>query len=103
MIAFIADIHLGTKLPQMDYLKSLDKFLSLIKEHEEPCHAIIVLGDLFDHRLSIDEAKFASLFMLNLVCNNCGRNVLMNVRVKFIHGSFTHDYDQYEIVLSILD
>lgn len=103
MIAFIADIHLGTKLPQMDYLKSLDKFLGLIKEHEEPCHAIIVLGDLFDHRLSIDEAKFASLFMLNLVCNNCGRNGHMHVPVKFIHGTYTHDYDQYEIFLSILD
>ena len=50
MIAFIADIRLGTKLPRMDYLKSLDKFLGLIKEHEEACHAIIVLGGLFDHR-----------------------------------------------------
>ena len=103
MIAFIADIHLGTKLPQMDYLKSLDKFLGLIKEHEEPCHAIIVLGDLFDHRLSVDEAKFASMFMLLLVCNNCGRNGHMHVPVKFIHGTYTHDYDQYEIFLSILD
>ena len=103
MIAFIADIHLGTKLPQMDYLKSLDKFLGLIKEHEEPCHAIIVLGDLFDHRLSVDEAKFASMFMLLLVCNNCGRNGHQHVPVKFIHGTYTHDYDQYGIYLPILD
>lgn len=103
LIAFIADIHLGTKLPQMDYLKSLDKFLSLIKEHEEECVAIMVLGDLFDHRLSIDEAKFASVFMLNLVCNNCGRNGHKHVPVKFIHGTYTHDYDQYEIFLPILD
>lgn len=103
MIAFIADIHLGTKLPQIDYLKSLDKFLSIIKEHEEPCHAIIVLGDLFDHRLSIDEAKFAALFITNLVCNNCGRNGHQHVPVKFIHGTYTHDYDQYGIYLPILD
>lgn len=103
MIAFIADIHLGTKLPQVDYLKSLDKFLSIIKDHEEPCHAIIVLGDLFDHRLSIDEAKFAALFITNLVCNNCGRNGHQHVPVKFIHGTYTHDYDQYGIYLPILD
>lgn len=103
MYAFIGDIHLGTKIPQMDYLKSLDKFLGLIKQHKEECHCIFVCGDLFDHKLSIDEAKFASLFMLNLVCNNCGRGNHMHAPVKFIHGTYTHDYDQYEIFLNILD
>lgn len=103
MIAFVADIHLGTKLSQMDYLKSLDKLFDIIKHHEEECHAIIVLGDLFDHRLSIDEAKFAAIFITNLVCNNCGRNGHQHVPVKFIHGTYTHDYDQYGIYLPILD
>lgn len=103
MIAFIADIHLGTKLSQMDYLKSLNKFLDIIKKHKEPCHAIIVLGDLFDHRLSIDEAKFASMFISNIVCNYCGRDRNIHVPVKFIHGTYTHDYDQYGIYLSILN
>ena len=103
MIAFVADIHLGTKLSQMDYLKSLDKLFDIIKHHGEECHAIIVLGDLFDHRLSIDEAKFAAIFITNLVCNNCGRNGHQHVPVKFIHGTYTHDYDQYGIYLPILD
>lgn len=102
MYAFLADIHLGTKLSQMDYLKSLDKFLGILKEHKEECHCIFVCGDLFDHRLSIEEARFASIFLLNLVCNNCGRNGRTNVPVHFIHGTYTHDYEQYEIYMPIL-
>ena len=102
LTAYLADIHLGTKLSQIDYLKSLDMFLDMIKKHTEPCHCIFVLGDLFDHRLSIDESKFASLFLLNLVCNNCGRNGKTHVPVHFIHGTYTHDYEQYEIYLNIL-
>jgi DNA repair exonuclease SbcCD nuclease subunit len=87
----------------MDYLKSLDMFLGLIKKHNEPCHAIIVTGDLFDHRLSIEESKFAALYLLNLVCNNCGRDGKPHVPVHFIHGTYTHDYDQYEIYLPMLE
>lgn len=103
MYAFIGDLHIGTKLPQIDYLESLNKFFGLIKQHKEECHCIFVCGDLFDHKLSIDEAKFAALFMLNLVCNNCGRGSHTHVPVKFVHGTYTHDYDQYEIFIKILD
>lgn len=102
MYAFLADIHLGTKLSQIDYLKSLDKFLDIIKKHKEECHCIFVCGDLFDHKLSIDEARFASLFLLNLVCNNCGRNGRTHVPVHFVHGTYTHDYEQYEIYIPML-
>lgn len=103
MYAFIADLHLGTKLPQIDYLKSLNEFLCLIKKHKEECHAIFVLGDLFDHRLTIEESKFAATFLVNLVCNNCGRNAQEeNVPVHFIHGTYSHDNDQYEIYLNML-
>lgn len=102
MIAFLSDVHLGTKLKQMDYLKSLDMFLQLIKDHKEPCHAIMVCGDLFDHRLNIDECKFATVFLLNLVCNFCGRNGKTHVPVHFIHGTASHDNDQYDIFLPML-
>ena len=102
MIAFLSDVHLGTKLKQMDYLKSLDMFLQLIKDHKEPCHAIMVCGDLFDHRLNIDECKFATVFLLNLVCNFCGRNSKTHVPVHFIHGTASHDNDQYDIFLPML-
>lgn len=102
MYAFIGDLHLGVKLPQMDYLKSLDKFFGLIKEHKEECHCIFVCGDLFDHKLTIEEAKFAALFMVNLVCNNCGRT-RQHVPVHFIHGTYTHDNEQYEIFVQILE
>lgn len=94
---------MGVKIPQMDYLKSLDKFLGLIKEHKEECHCIFVVGDLFDHKLTIEEAKFAALFMVNLVCNNCGRNGKQHVPVHFIHGTYTHDNEQYEIFLPMLE
>ena len=103
MYAFIGDLHIGVKLPQLDYLKSLDKFFGLIKEHKEECHCIFVVGDLFDHKLTIEEAKFASLFMVNLVCNNCGRNGRQHVPVHFIHGTYTHDNEQYEIFLPMLE
>lgn len=103
MLAFIGDIHLGTKLPQVDYLKSLDKFLGLIKQHKEKCHAIFVCGDVFDKRLSIEDTRFAGIFLLNLVCNNCGRDGKTHVPVKFIHGTFSHDYEQYKIFIPMLE
>lgn len=101
--AFIADLHLGTKLPQMDYLKSLDRFFELIKKHDEECHVIFVLGDLFDHRLTIEESKFAAVFLVNLVCNDCGRDGKQHVPIHFIHGTYSHDNEQYEIYLKILE
>lgn len=103
MYAFLADVHIGVKLPTIDFLKSLDKFLGLIKAHKEECHAIFVAGDLFDHKLSTAEAKIASLFMVNLVCNFCGRNKRLHVPVYFIHGTYSHDQDQYEIFMPILE
>lgn len=103
MYAFIADTHLGVKLPNEDFLKSLDKFLGLIKQHEEPCHAIFVAGDLFDHRLSVEEARFASLFILNLAMNFCGKNGRTHVPVYFVHGTYTHDMEQYGIFLPMLE
>ena len=102
MYAFIADIHIGTKLNKMDYLESLNAFLGHIKEYNEPCECIFVCGDLFDHRLTIDEAKFASLFLINLVCNQCG-NGRQHAPVRIIHGTFSHDYDQMEIFIPMLE
>lgn len=102
ILAFLADVHLGTKLKKIDYLNSLNEFIGLIKVHKEPCDCIFVLGDLFDHKLNIDEATFASVFLLNLVCNNCGRNGKTHVPVHFIHGTASHDNNQYDIFLPIL-
>ena len=78
-------------------------FLECIKKHKEECHAIFVCGDLFDHRLSIDDAKFASVFLINLVCNFCGRNGKEHVPVYFIHGTYTHDQSQYDIFMPMLE
>ena len=102
MYAFIGDLHLGAKLPQMDYFNSLDKFLEIIKNNHEECHCIFVIGDLFDKKLSIEEYKIAAAFIVRLVYNGCGRNGKKNVPVHFVHGTFTHDYEQYEIFLPLL-
>lgn len=102
MYAFVGDLHLGVKLPKEDFLKSLNAFLGFIKSHKEPCHAIFVCGDLFDHRLTVEEARFASFFIANLVCNFCGRDQRVHVPVYFIHGTYTHDQEQYGIFLPIL-
>ena len=103
MYAFIGDLHLGVKLPHEDYLRSLDKFLGLIKEHKEPCHAIFVCGDMFDTRLSVEELRFAAYFIVNLVRNFCGRGNMPHVPVYFVHGTYTHDQDQYEIFMPLLN
>lgn len=104
LYAFMADTHLGAaKLNPNDYLKSLDMFLSIIKNHKEECHCIFVCGDLFDYKLSIEDARHASIFLLNLVCNNCGRNGRTHVPVHFIHGTYTHDYEQYKVFMPILE
>ena len=35
MYTFLADIHLGTKLNNIDQLKSFNLFLDIIKKHED--------------------------------------------------------------------
>lgn len=103
MYAFIGDLHLGVRLPQIDFMKSLDKFLGLIKEHKEECHCIFVVGDLFDKKLSVEESKFAAIFLVNLVMNNCGRDGRQHVPVHFIHGTYSHDNEQYEMYMPLLE
>ena len=103
MYAFIGDLHIGVNLPQLDFMKSLDTFLGLIKSHKEECHCIFIVGDLFDKKLSVDEAKFAAIFLVNLVYNNCGRNGRQHVPVHFIHGTYGHDNEQYEMFLPLLE
>ena len=104
MLAFIGDLHLcAGKLPREDYVKSLDKFLGIIKNHKEKCHGIMLCGDCFDHKLSVDELEFASAMIVNLACNGCGRDGRVHVPVYFIHGTYTHDYDQYNIFLPLLE
>lgn len=102
MYAFLADVHLGVKLPDEDFLKSLNMFYGLIKEHKEPCKGIFVLGDLFDHKLNVEEARTASLFIANLVCNGVGFDDT-NAPVYFIHGTYSHDLDQYKIFMPLID
>jgi hypothetical protein len=101
MLAFFGDTHMETKLSPMDYLKSLDNFLQVIKDHEEPCHGIFSCGDLFNQRMSVQWAKFAAVFLLNLTQNRCSKDG-QHVPVHFIHGTWTHDCDQYKIYLPLL-
>lgn len=102
MYAFIGDLHIGVKLPNEDYMKSLELFLQHIRKHKEPCHAIFVVGDLFDHRLSVNEFQFTGQFIVRLVCNQCGRNNRQHVPVYFIHGTYSHDLDQYDVFMPFL-
>ena len=102
MYAFLGDVHIGVKLNQADFIQSLAKFLYYIKINQEECHAIFVCGDLFDHRLSVEDSQFASKFIAGLVYNHCGKNNT-NVPVYFVHGTYTHDQDQYPIYISMID
>lgn len=98
MFAFIADVHISSKLKPSDYLNSLSVFLNHIKESKEECHAIFVLGDVFDHRLDIEESKLAAEWLQRIVCNHCGKSQT-HVPCYFIHGTCSHDLDQYNIFL----
>lgn len=104
MYAFIGDLHLcAPHISKIDYIRSLDRFLGIIKSHKEKCHAILLCGDFFDHKLSVEELEFASAFLVNLVCNGCGHDYHKHAPVYFIHGTYTHDYEQYEIFLPMLE
>lgn len=103
MYAFISDIHIGVNLKNEDFMNSLDMLLKIIHDHKEPCHCIFVCGDLFERRLNIDEYKFATKFLLKLVCNNVSRNPeVPHVPVHFIKGTDSHDCNQYDIFIPLL-
>jgi hypothetical protein len=102
MFAFIGDLHLGVKVPNEDFINSLELFINTIKNQSEECRGIFVVGDLFDHRLSINEATFAANFITKLCRNECGKDG-KNVPVYFIHGTYSHDLNQYEIFLPLLN
>lgn len=103
MYAFIADVHIGVNLKNEDFMNSLDMLFKIIHDHKEPCHCIFVCGDLFDHRLNIDEYKFATKFLLKLVCNNLSREPgVSHIPVHFIKGTDSHDCGQYDIFIPML-
>lgn len=102
MFAFLADVHISNKLKESDYMNSLNFFLKHIEECDEPCHAIFVLGDLFDHRLDVQESKTAIKFLLRLAMNGCGKEEKPNVPIYMIHGTYSHDLEQYDIFIPSL-
>lgn len=103
MYAFLQDIHIGAKFTNESLFNSLNTFFELIKDHKESCDCIFVCGDLFEHKLSVEESKTAALFMANLAYNGCGRNGVENVPVHFIHGTYSHDREQYEMFMPLLE
>lgn len=101
MYAFFADLHVGENLSRESYLKSLNDFLGYIKAEKEECHCIFACGDFFTKKLNIDDLVFAGSLILNLVLNNCGKTK-QHVPVHFIHGTYTHDNDQYDVFMNFL-
>ena len=63
MYAFLQDIHIGAKYSNESLFKSLNTFFGLIKDHKEKCDCIFVCGDLFEHKLSVEESKTAALVL----------------------------------------
>jgi DNA repair exonuclease SbcCD nuclease subunit len=100
MILFLADVHLGVKLPNEDFYNSLIVSLETFKKqaiiHNETCELIVVCGDLFDHALNVYEMTFASSFILKLYYNGCGVNGT-HVPVHIIEGTYSHDRNQFNI------
>lgn len=102
MYGFLADIHIGCNIKNEDIIKSLDFYFDIIRKHEETCHQIFVCGDLFDHKLNTEELIFAANIMTKIVCNKCCHNG-NNVPVTFIHGTYSHDQEQYKIFIPLIE
>lgn len=102
MYAFLADIHLGANIPNDDIENSINFYFDILKNHKEECHMLFICGDLFDHRLTVDELSFASRILVKLVCNHCRKDGT-NVPVTMIHGTYSHDQNQYTIFIPIIE
>jgi hypothetical protein len=102
MYGFLADIHIGCNIKNEDIINSLDFYFDIIRKHNEPCHQIFVCGDLFDHKLNTEELIFAAKVILKIVCNECGDNG-NHVPVTFIHGTYSHDQEQYKIFIPLIE
>lgn len=101
MYGFLVDIHIGCNIKNEDIMNSLDFYFEEIRKHKEQCHQIFVCGDLFDHKLNTDELIFAADVILKIVCNQCGKD-FSNVPVTFIHGTYSHDQEQYKIFIPLI-
>lgn len=102
MYVFLSDIHLGVKLPEEDFTNSLEMVFDIIRQSKEECHQIFVCGDLFDHHLTTHELEIAARFMVKLVCNGCTMDK-KNVPVTFIHGTYSHDQEQYLVFIPLIE
>ena len=102
MYAFLADVHLGVKLPRDVFFDSLNYLFDIIKKHDEECKQIFVCGDLFDHRLNPSELTFAAEYLVKLICNKCRKDG-GNVPVTMIHGTYSHDQEQYMIFIPLIE
>ena len=106
MILFLADIHIGVKLKTRDFYNSLDVAFEMFKKecviNKEKPEAIIICGDLFDHALNIDEMTIAAGILIKLALNGCGDDVVKNLPVHIVEGTFSHDRHQMKIFMSLL-
>ena len=102
MYIFLADIHLGTKIPEEVFMDCLDYVFDIIEKSKEECHQIFVCGDLFDRRLNTHELETAAKFIVKLVCNHM-RKDCGHVGVTFIHGTYSHDQEQYMIFIPMIE
>ena len=102
MYGFIADLHIGCNIKNEDIMNSIEFYFDVIRKHSEICEQIFVCGDLFDHKLNTDELIFASDVILRIVCNQCGENG-KHAPVTFIHGTYSHDQEQYKIFIPLIE
>lgn len=102
MYVFISDIHLGVKIPEDVFNDCLEEIFEIINKSKEECRQIFVCGDLFDRKLNTHELEMAARFIVKLVCNGwCSDG--SNIGVTFIHGTYSHDQEQYKIFIPLIE
>lgn len=91
----IADVHVGAMDPTMLHNELRNSFLSYI-ESLKVLDFIIIAGDLFDSRISLnsEHAKHLFYFLRDLIqiCSD------RNIKLRIIKGTESHDNKQLEII-----
>ncbi len=92
----LSDVHFGA--PPADMLMDeLSIFLDVLEETE--LDVLFIAGDLFHMKLSGDSVHLeAALKFIARVFEICGRK---NIKVRFIHGTLSHDSNQLQLISAI--
>ena len=96
----IADLHIGVINSQKQYNEIKNRiFPKIISERPD---YIIFLGDYFDHKFALnDESTYYAVLVINEIMRICKENDLGNIKIRFVYGTESHEWNQYKFLDAI--